>query len=238
MAHNKLSFEFFIGYNFKSFFNSYLLGFINLLLIVLSIWKMRKNLFQNLFLLYLVIIFIFTYLFIVFISMTLSGVTGSRYWTYLVPIITMINISYLSNIKNKSFSNSIILFLIFFTTFVCIKNFNNPQIRKPDTPGLIKFINKSNTENVVSQNLSYFDLYLRQGYKKNLKKKISYENDIINFNNDFLYICLDLMRIPERSTYTKEIYDCYPNLVSTDRFKKSETLKFYGYAVTKFEIYK
>ncbi len=101
MAHNRLSINFFLGYNFKSFFNSYLLGLINLALIALSIWSIRKNIFNNYFLLYLIIIFIISYLFIIIISLTLSGITGSRYWTYLVPIITIINIYYLSNIKKN-----------------------------------------------------------------------------------------------------------------------------------------
>lgn len=236
MAHNKLSIEFFIGYNFKSFFNSYILGFINLLLIILSIWKLRKNVYENLFILYLLIIFVSTYVFIIFISLTLSGITGARYWTYLVPIITIVNLFYISNLKIKSLSNSLFIFLIFFSIFICAKDFNNPQIRKPDTPGLIKFINQSNVENIVSENISYFDLYLRTGYRKYLNKKILYEKDIDNFKDDFLYVCLDLLWKPEISTYSKELYDCYPKSINTNKFKKSKTLKFYGYAVTKFEI--
>ena len=131
MAHNKLSFKFFIGYNFKSFFNSYLLGFINLSLIVLSVWSLRRNIFKNLFLLYLILVLLITYAFIISISLTLSGVTGARYWTYLVPIVIMINIYYLFNIKKKLIINSLILFLIFFTYYICAKNFNHPQIKKP-----------------------------------------------------------------------------------------------------------
>ena len=119
-----------------------------------------------------------------------------------------------------------------------MKNFNYPLIRKPDTPGLIKFINNSDIKNIVSQNLSYFDVYLRNGYKKDLKKKIFYDKDIVNFDDDFLYICLDLIWIPEKSTYSREIYDCYPKSLSKNKFKKIETLKFYGYAVTKFRINK
>ena len=150
----------------------------------------------------------------------------------------MINIYYLSNIKKKLISNSIILFLILYTSYICVKNYNHPQIRKPDTPGLIKFINNSDIKNVVSQNLSYFDVYLRNGYKKDLKKEIYYNNDIVNFDNDFLYICLDLIWNPGKDTYLKEIYDCYPKSVNTERFKKSKTFKFFGYAVTEFKFNK
>ena len=238
MVHNKLSIKFFIGYNFKSFFNSYLLGFINLYLIILSVWSLKTNIFKNLFLLYLILVFLITYIFIISISLTLSGVTGARYWTYLVPIVIMINIHYLINIKKKLISNLMILFLILYTFFICIKNFNHPQIRKPDTPSLIKFINDSQIKNVVSQNLSYFDVYLRNGYKKDLKKEIFYNNAIVNFDSDFLYICLDLVWTQKKSTYSKEIYDCYPKSVNIEKFKKSKTYKFYGYAVTEFKINK
>lgn len=238
LAHHKLSYKFFIGYNFKSFFSSYFLGFVNLFLIALSFWKIKKNIYENLFLLYLKIILIITYLFIIFVSLTFSGITGARYWAYLVPIIILINIFYLSNIKNKLLQNSIILALIFFTIFVCINDYKKPQIRKPDTPGLVNFINKSDISNIVSQNILPFDHYLRNAYKKDLDKKIFYINEINQFNNDFLFICLDLLWIPNKSTYTKEIYDCYPKNISLKKFEKMETIKFYGYAISKFKYNK
>ena len=238
LAHHKLSYKFFIGYNFKSFFSSYFLGFVNLFLIALSFWKIKKNIYENLFLLYLKIILIITYLFIIFVSLTFSGITGARYWAYLVPIIILINIFYLSNIKNKLLQNSIIITLILVTIFVSINDYKKPQIRKPDTPGLVKFINNSDTSNIVSQNISPFDHYLRNAYKKDLDKKIFYINEINQFNNDFLFICLDLLWIPNKSTYTKEIYDCYPKNISLKKFEKMETIKFYGYAISKFKYNK
>jgi hypothetical protein len=247
LAHHKLSYKFFIGYNFKSFFSSYFLGFVNLFLIALSFWKIKKNIYENLFLLYLKVIFIITYLFIIFVSLTFSGITGARYWTYLVPIITLINIFYLSNIKKKLLQNSIIIILTFFTIFVCINDYKKPQIRKPDTPGLVRFINNSDISNIVSQadisnivnpNVLPSDHYLRNAYKKDLHKKIFYINEINQFNDDFLFICLDLFWIPNKSTYTKEIYDCYPKNISLKKFEKKETLKFYGYAISKFRYNK
>ena len=84
---------------------------------------------------------------------------------------------------------------------------------------MIKFINQSNVENIVSENISYFDLYLRTGYRKYLNKKILYEKDIDNFKDDFLYVCLDLLWKPEISTYSKELYDCYPKSINTNKFK-------------------
>ena len=238
LIHHKLTYKFFIGYNFKSFFNSYFLGFVNLFLIALSFWKIKKNIYGNLYLLYLKVILIITYLFIIFVSLTFSGITGARYWTYLVPIITLINIFYLSNIKNRLLQNSIIITLIFFTIFVSINDYKKPQLRKPDTPGLIKYINNSDVQNIVSQNVLYFDHYIRNAYKKKLNKKIFYNDKINQFNDDFLNICLDLIWIPNKSTYTKEIYDCYPKNISLKKFERIETLKFYGYAISKFKFNK
>ena len=73
---------------------------------------------------------------------------------------------------------------------------------------------------------------------KDLKKEIFYNNAIVNFDSDFLYICLDLVWTQKKSTYSKEIYDCYPKSVNIEKFKKSKTYKFYGYAVTEFKINK
>ena len=119
-----------------------------------------------------------------------------------------------------------------------MNDYKNPQLRKPDTPGLIKYINNSDVQNIVSENVLYFDHYIRNAYKKNLNKKIFYNDKINQFNDDFLYICLDLIWIPNKSTYTKEIYDCYPKNISLKKFERIETLKFYGYAISKFKFNK
>tara|TARA_Y100000031_G_scaffold148775_1_gene185561 strand:+ start:1026 stop:2471 length:1446 start_codon:yes stop_codon:yes gene_type:complete len=236
LEHNKLTIKFFIGYNFKTYFTSYFLGFANLLIIALSLWKLKDDIYKNLYILFLSIIFICTYGFIIFVSITFSGVGGARYWTYLVPIITIINIHYLTQVKKNLFSKILILLFILYTPINYAMNMNTPTVRKPDTPGLIAFINNSDVEHIVSQNLSTFDLYLRNGYKKILKKEISYENKIKEFNSDFFYICLDLLWIPTKGTYTDDIYNCYPKITSTENFKKMETLKFNGYAITKYKF--
>ena len=45
LSHKQLTLGFFLGLNFKHFFTSYILGFINLIIIYLSIWKLKKNIF-------------------------------------------------------------------------------------------------------------------------------------------------------------------------------------------------
>ena len=238
LEHHKLTLKFFIGYNFKTFFSSYFLGFLNLLLIFLSFWQLKKNIYKNLYVLFLSIIFIFSYLFIIFVSLTFSGIGGARYWTYLVPIVVILNIYYLTEVKKNIFSKALVLLFIVYTPINYAMNLNTPTVRKPDTPGLIAFINKSDVEYIVSENLSYFDLYLRTGYKKILKKEIYYENKINEFDNDFLYLCLDLVWIQTKGTYTDEIYNCYPKIANTEKFKKLKTLKFNGYAITKYKFIK
>ncbi|MDB4193507.1 glycosyltransferase family 39 protein [Candidatus Pelagibacter sp.] len=238
LEHHKLTLKFFIGYNFKTFFSSYFLGFLNLLLISLSFWQLKKNIYKNLYVLFLSIIFIFSYLFIIFVSLTFSGIGGARYWTYLVPIVVILNIYYLTEVKKNIFSKALVLLFIVYTPINYAMNLNTPTVRKPDTPGLIAFINKSDVEYIVSENHSYFDLYLRTGYKKILKKEIYYENKINEFDNDFLYLCLDLVWIQTKGTYTDEIYNCYPKIANTEKFKKLKTLKFNGYAITKYKFIK
>jgi len=236
LDHNKLTIKFFIGYNFKTYFTSYFLGFINLLIMAMSLWKFKNDIYKNLYILFLSIIFICTYGFIIFISITFAGVSGARYWTYLVPIIVIINIYYLTEVKKNIFTKTLILLFIVCTPINYIMNMNTPTVRKPDTPGLIAFINKSDVEYIVSQNNSYFEIYLRNGYKKILKKEIYYEKKIKEFNRDFLYICLDLTWIQAKGTYADEIYNCYSKTANTEKFEKLETLKFNGYAITKYKF--
>ena len=236
LDHHKLTLKFFIGYNFKAYFTSYFLGFINLLIIAMSLWKFKNDIYKNLYILFLSIIFICTYVFIIFVSITFSSIGGARYWTYLVPIIVILNIYYLTEVKKNIFSKALILLFIIYTPINYLQKVDKPQLRKPDTPGLIAFINESNAEYIVSQNFSPFDLYLRTGYKKILKKEIYYENKINEFDNDFLYLCLDLVWIQTKGTYTDEIYNCYPKTANIEKFKKLKTLKFNGYAITRYKF--
>ena len=88
----------------------------------------------------------------------------------------------------------IILFLIILTPIVYFKNVNSPQVRKPDTPSLIKTFNKSKVEYVVSQNYGYFEYYLKNGYK-NFTIPLLKENQIQKIQKDFLlHSVVNIMR--------------------------------------------
>ena len=235
LGHNQLSLEFFIGYNFKHYFTSYILGFINLLLILLSFLKLRKKIFENLYILYLVIIFVLTYTFIILGTTFFTGLNGQKYWSYLVPIIIIINIYYLTELQKNKFSKILILILIFYAPINYFNNINSPQVRKPDTPGLINIINKSNINTVVSDNYGMFEHYLKFGYK-NFNKSIVSKEDIININNDFWYLCLDLSWDQTKGSYWDEMYDCFPKNIKIDNYNRLESLRLNGLVITKYKF--
>ena len=120
-----MNLEFFIGYNFKHYFSSYIIGAINLVIVALSILKLKKNFFKNLHLSYLIILIISTYVFIILGTTFFTGINGQRYWSYLVPIIIIINACYIIDIKKQFIRQSLILFLIIFTPIIYFKNVNH-----------------------------------------------------------------------------------------------------------------
>lgn len=233
--HNQLNLNFFLGYNFKHYFSSYILGFLNLLLIIFTFISCRKKFFQNINLLFLFIILILTYLFIIFGTIFLTGINGQRYWSYLVPLITIINIYYLTKIKTNTLSKIIIFFIIFYTPYIFFKNINYPQVKKPNTPELIKVIKSSNTKNVVSENYSMFENYLKKAYK-DFEVILINENEIKKITKDFWYLCLDLSWHQNKGSYWNEMYDCSPKKKNTLKFIKSKSIRLQGYVITKYEI--
>ena len=84
--------------------------------------RLKKKLFSNLYILYLLIIFITTYVFIIFVTFFFTGVNAGKYWSYLVPIVTIVNIYYLAEVKNNLFSKILIGLLIFFSLINYFRN--------------------------------------------------------------------------------------------------------------------
>ena len=237
LEHNQLNINFFIGYNFRHYFTSYILGFINLIIIFLLLFRLKKNLFTNLYILYLLIIFILTYIFIILGTFLVTGLNAQRYWSFLVPIIIIVNIYYLTKLKNNLFSKILILFLIIYSSINYFKNINFPQVRKPDSPNLIKIFNNSNVNYIVSSNYYLFEHYLKYAYK-NFNKKIISEEEINDINVDYWYLCLDLTWAQLKGSYSDEIYDCYPKNVQNNRHSKVESLKINGFVLTKYKFNK
>lgn len=234
LAHNQLNINFFIGYNFKHYFNSYILGVIHLFIIILISFLILKKTINNDYLFYLFLIFIFTYFFIIIGTIFFTGFNGQKYWSYLVPIIIILNIYYLSKVKRKFLSTTIIFFLIIYTFIVYLDKINKPQVRKPDTPGLIKIFNESNINFIVSENYFHFENYLKKGYK-DFNKKIVSEIEINNLTDDFWYLCLDLSWTQFKGSYYDEIYECSPKLKNIYKHKKKNSIKLNGFVITKYQ---
>ena len=235
IPHNFLTFGFLIGYNFKSYFSSYILATINILLIFFSFIKNIKN-FNNLKIFYLWIIFITTYIFIIVWTLLFTGINSPRYWSYLIPIIILINIYYLMLVKIKYFfKQSITIILIFSSVITYITTINQPQIRKPDTPGLIKIINQLNINYIViNSSDTLIKNYLSNGYKS-LNKNIISDN-IKNINKNFWYLCIDHYSHQEKGSYWNDCYDCSPRDEFTKNHKKIKTIRLNGYALSKFDL--
>ena len=154
-----------------------------------------------------------------------------------MPIITIVNIYYLTKIKNNLFCKILILFLIIYSSINYFKNIKFPQVRKPDTPNLIKIFNNSNIDFIVSSNYYLFEHYLKYAYK-NFNKKIISEKEINDINFDYWYLCLDLTWAQLKGSYSDEIYDCYPKNVQNNRHSKVESLKINGFVITKYKFNK
>ena len=84
-----------------------------------------------------------------------------------------------------------------FSPYNFLQNIDKPQVRKPDTHGLIKIFNESKINNIVSENYGMFEHYIENAYKnfnqkllkkfKNIQFPVKYKKKKSNFiiKNDF-----------------------------------------------------
>ncbi len=237
-THNQLNIKFFLGLNFKTYFQSYILGFINLIIIYYLFFRIKKFFFRNLFVSYLLLIFAITYIFIVLGTTFLSGFNSPRSFSYLLPITIILVTYFLTELKNSFLSKILIMLFLIYTPIIYITKIDKPVVRKPETPKLIELFNSSNINYIVSENYSYFEHYLINGYKKKFNKKIIKEKDINNIKEDFWYLCLDLSWHQSKGTYYDEIYECSPTKVEILNFDKKNSLKLNGFVVTEFKYLK
>ncbi len=235
LGHNQLNLNFFIGYNFKHYFTSYVLGFINLLIIFFSLLRLKNKFYENSFISYLLIIFILTYAFIILGTIFFTGLNGQKYWSYLVPIIVIINVYYLTVVKKNIITKIIIIFLVMFSPYNFLQNIDKPQVRKPDTHGLIKIFNESKINNIVSENYGMFEHYIENAYK-NFNQKLISENDIENLSNDFWYLCLDLSWDQTKGSYWDDMYDCSPKTVTLIKYNKVQSIRLNGFVISKYKF--
>ena len=234
-SHNQLNLKFFLGLNFKSYFQSYILGFLNLLMICYLFFKIREIFSRNYYVSYLLLIFAITYIFIIVGTIFLSGFNSPRSFSYLLPIIVILATYLLTDFKKIFISKILIIFFLIYTPIVYAYKIDKPVVRKPSTPELIEIFNSSNIDYIVSENYFYFEHYLINGYKKKFLKKIVKEKDIQNIKDDFWYLCLDLSWHQSKGSYYDEIYECSPKQVEVFNFKKGKSIKLNGFVVTKFK---
>lgn len=234
-SHNQLNLNFFLGLNFKTYFQSYILGFLNLLIIYYLFFKIREIFSKNHYVSFLLLVFAITYIFIIFGTIFLSGFNSPRSFSYLLPIIVILATYLLTDFKKIFISKILIIFFLVYTPIVYAYKIDKPVVRKPATPKLIQIFNSSNIDYIVSENYFYFEHYLINGYKKKFTKKIVKEKDIQNIKDDFWYLCLDLTWHQSKGSYYDEIYECSPKKVEAFNFKKGNSIKLNGFVITKFE---
>lgn len=233
-SHNQLNFKFFIGLNFKEYFQSYILGLFNLGIVYLLFFNIKKIYHKNLLISYLLLTFAVSYIFIILGTIFLSGFNSPRSFSYLLPIIVMVVIYFLTEFKKVFFSKIIIIIFLVYTPLIYITKIDEPVVRKPETPKLIEMFNSSNINYIVSENYFYFEHYLTNGYKKIFNKKIIKEKDIKDIKEDFWYLCLDLSWHQSKGSYYDEIYECSPKNVKVENFEKDKSFKLNGFVMTKF----
>lgn len=234
-SHNQLNLKFFLGLNFKTYFQSYILGFLNLLMIYYLFFKIREIFSRNYYVSYLLLIFAITYIFIIVGTIFLSGFNSPRSFSYLLPIIIILATYLLTDFRKIFVNKILIIFFLIYTPIVYAYKIDKPVVRKPSTPELIEIFNSSNIDYIVSENYFYFEHYLINGYKKKFLKKIVKEKDIQNIKDDFWYLCLDLSWYQSKGSYYDEIYECSPKQVEVFNFKKGRSIKLNGFVITKFK---
>ena len=184
--------DFYYHYFFANFFGSRILGVIFLLTLLFLVFKnfsYKKN--NQTFLIILILI---TYIFPLTLSYLIKPIFIPRYIIFvLIPIITLISIL-IFQLKNKTFKNSLIIFLILIVSSNTLnetsfkKIFKQNYLERPEFTRSLKIINDSDhkiytikfshiIKNKKQSTLKIYDLYLKHlGKKLNLDTKYISEN--------------------------------------------------------------
>lgn len=172
IKYNILTWSSLLSLNFRTYFSSILFGFLNLIIFLFAILKLKKIIFKKNLLKFFFIIFSLTYFFIVIVSILKAGVNSPRYYPYIVPIVLIINLYFLYSLRNSK----LIFFLIFFYISSAVLNFiikfNDPIIQSPDAKTFLKIINsKPNLPVVILDNNLLVAHYLKTGFSDKYKQK-------------------------------------------------------------------
>ena len=194
--------KFFINYFFRSFFGSIIFGAIFLLLfsyyllneliVTLKLSKYNLILFlkklkqENVFL----IIIITIYSLIILYSLIKAPVMAPKYVTILVPLIIFWVSFKIYKTKNKLIYHSIILF----SFLNLLIYWNDIPIKRPPTKMVLKEIAKSETKDLFTTELIFFNNYL-QNYNISLRNNITVQKfELEKFKKlpkNFWFLCLN-----------------------------------------------
>lgn len=222
----------YIGWNFNIYFSNIFLGFFYFLIVLLFLKNIKKFLFTNIYILYLLIIFIVTY-FVLFVSGYYLHVNSPRYWAYLVPIIIIFIVFYTEKESSNFFLKLFFLIILICTPVISYLNKDKYIVPKTETFLLLEMINSSNTDTIVRPNLSYFDFLLIRGYEQ-------FDKNIINLkyykllNKDFWYLCVldNPFDFVEKKA---EHSNCYIKDLD-NKFEKEKTVKMLGLTLVYYKI--
>lgn len=191
-----LDIKFFFNYFFKSFFGSYVLGGISLLIVFFFIFK---NFFKQNEILFEIILVLTTYIFVIFYSFIFAGINVPRYFIFLIPILIVIITSFF---KSKRYFISILYLLI--TILNSIYLFDKFKIVKPNIKNLLKIISDSNAKYFFTNEGDLYNYYLKHYNKLNNTIKFLDISQIDN-KDSILFLCLNYPRMHYGNDYIGKI---------------------------------
>ena len=173
----KINLEFFINYYFSRFFSSHLLGLIYLITFISLVSLNWRNFFKknSLFGLLLIIIF-FSYFIPIIYQFIKIPILTDRYIIFIVIPILLIISQGVHKLNNLTLKKLIIIILCISTFTDTILRIEKKEITKPEFKKSLKYINKSNINNILidGDNTSY---KLLKNYFASVNKEIVFENN-------------------------------------------------------------
>lgn len=182
-----LQLNFFVNYFFRSFFGSIIFGGLNLIIVLISLFLIKK---ENEIIKFNSILIIISYLFMIVYSVFKAGIIVPRYFIFLLPSIIVLITTFFEDKKFCKFRN---LYLIF-TIINSLILLNKYQIQRPSINYLIK-----NLDTKITNNYFVDEGVLYENYFNNLKSLNSVLNYVkkedIKEYNKLYYICLNHPRM-------------------------------------------
>lgn len=178
-----LELKFFVNYFFRSFFGSVIFGGLNLIIVLISLFLIKR---KNTIIKFNSILIITSYLFMITYSVIKAGIIVPRYFVYLLPSIIVLIANFFEENKFYKFRNFYLIATVF-NTLVLLDKY---QIQRPSINFLINNINTKTTNN-------YFvdEGFLYENYFNNLKSLNSVLNYVkkenIQLYDTLFFICLN-----------------------------------------------